>query len=402
MNRFLLLISLVFSFACGKTNNPQPAPDEGNEPPAPTIELPKLASTTLLSVSTTKATLKSKVENTGGASITERGICWAIHNNPTVNDSKASPNSVSGSGEFEVELTALEGGKTYYAKSFASNSKGRAYGPVFEFKTDSYEDAKMAVTSVLFYKLNSMEASSKIESTGGANVLEAGVCISHNQNPTINDTKVIASKIENESFKVDVKNLELGKSYFIRSYVTTVKGTFYGSQGSFQTYNKGKITVNYHNQSNIPADVFARLKAMADHGVRLLEEHTSIVKTVTIEYNTGVATADASLSGWMRWGSNVSYQKAGTFLHEFAHTIGAGTSSYWTNTLIKNGIYTGANANLALKKATNDPSAQLKGDSQHFWPYGINGAHEDTGRDSDYVITCLIIEGFKRDGVPIN
>ena len=386
--------------ACGKPSSS--TPEETKPPEENTINLPSLSGLTILNVSTTKATLRTKVENTGGASITERGICWATHNNPTVNDAKANPNSVSGTGEFEVELTNLEGGKTYYAKSFASNSKGRSYGPLFEFKTESYEDAKMGNTSVLFYKLNSMEASSKIESTGGANIVEAGICISNTQNPTVNDKKIVATKVENQSFKIDVESLELGKSYFIRSFVTTAKGTFYGSQGSFQTYNKGKITVNFHNQSNIPTEVYARLKAMADQGVRLLEEHTSIVKTVTIEYNTGVATADASLSGWMRWGSNVSYQKAGTFLHEFAHTIGAGTSPFWSNTLIKSGIYTGENANLALKKATSDSNAQLKGDTQHFWPYGINGAHEDTGRESDYIITCLIIEGFKRDGVPIN
>ena len=399
MIKFLLLI-IISLFGCSKSTSVPPEVVGDNK--EPTIVVPQMGSLTIVQVSTTKATLKSKVENTGGASITERGICWATHNNPTISDAKASPNSVSGAGDFEVELTNLEGGKKYYAKSYASNSKGRSYGQVFEFTTESYEDAKMGSTAVLFYKLNSMEASSKIESTGGANLVETGVCISNNPNPTVSDKKIIASKVENNSFKVDVENLELGKSFFIRSYVTTAKGTYYGSQGSFQTYNKGKITVNYHNQSNIPADVFARLKAMADHGVKLLEEHTSIVKTVTIEYNTGVQTADASLTGWMRWGSNVSYQKAGTFLHEFAHAIGAGTSNYWREILIKNGIYTGENANLALRKATNDLSAQVKGDAQHFWPYGINGAHEDTGRDSDYIITCLIIEGFKRDGVPIN
>lgn len=394
-----LLLIVISLFGCGKSSSVPPVKVDINEN---VIVLPKLGNLSIVQNSTTKATLKLKVENTGGASITERGICWATHNNPTISDAKASPNAVSGSGDFEVELTNLEGGKKYYAKSYASNSKGRSYGQVFEFTTETYEDAKIGNTKVLFYKLNSMEASSKIESTGGANVVEAGVCISNNPNPTVSDAKMIASKVENNSFKVDVENLELGKSFFIRSYVTTAKGTYYGSQGSFQTYNKGKITVNYHNQSNIPADVFTRLKAMADHGVKLLEEHTSIVKTVTIEYNTGVQTADASLSGWMRWGSNASYQKTGTFLHEFAHTIGAGTSNYWRETLIKNGIYTGENANLALRKATNDPNALLKGDAQHFWPYGINGAHEDTGRESDYIITSLIIEGFKRDGVPIN
>jgi hypothetical protein len=394
-----LLFIIISLFGCGKSSSVLPENVDNNEN---IIVVPTLGSLSIVQISTTKATIKSKVENTGGSSVTERGICWSTHSNPTVSDEKASPNSVSGTGEFEVELTNLEGGKTYYAKSYASNSKGRSYGQVFEFKTESYDDAKMGNTAVLFYKLNSMEASSKIESTGGANIVEAGVCISNNQNPTVSDKKIIAAKVENNSFKVDVENLDLGRSFFIRSYVTTVKGTYYGSQGSFQTYNKGKITVHYHNQSNIPVDVFARLKAMADHGVKLLEEYTSIVKTVTIEYNTGVQTADASLSGWMRWGSNTSYQKTGTFLHEFAHTIGAGTSNYWRETLIKNGIYTGENGNLALRKATNDPNAQLKGDAQHFWPYGINGAHEDTGRESDYIITSLIIEGFKRDGVPIN
>lgn len=396
----LLLLLLISFFGCGKSNSPSPSKEDN--PDEVTISAPLMGSISLVNTTTTKATLKSKVENTGGASVTVRGICWAMHNNPTISDSKASPNSVSGSGEFEVELTNLEGGKTYYAKSYASNSKGRAYGPIFEFKTDSYEDAKMSATSVVFYKLNSMEAAAKIEDSGGANVIEAGVCYSTTQNPTVDNNKIIAEKIENLAFKVDVTDLELNKNYFIRSYVKTSKGIYYGSQGAFQTYSKGKITVNFHNQSNIPADVFARLKAMADHGVKLLEEHTSIVKTVTIEYNTGVATADASLSGWMRWGSNVSYQKTGTFLHEFAHTIGAGTSNHWKQNLIQNGIYTGASANLALQKATKDSSAQLKGDALHFWPYGINGAHEDTGRESDYIITCLIIEGFKRDGVPIN
>lgn len=395
-----MFIGLIIC-GCAKSERAQPSKEEEKKEET-NLESPTLGTITVVNMSTIKATLKSNIEHNGGASVTERGICWALHNNPTFVDFKASPVSISGSGDFEVELNNLEGGKTYYAKSYASNRKGRSYGPIFEFKAENYDDAKMGATAVSFYKLNSIEATVKIETTGGADIKEAGICISTNQNPTVSDKKVKASKIENLSFKVDVEGLDLGKGYYLRSYVITPKGTYYGSQNSFQTYNKGKITVNFHNQSSIPKDVYDRLKMMADQGVRLLEEHTSIVKTVTIEYNTGVATADASISGWMRWGPNASYQKAGTFLHEFAHAVGAGTSTYWSNTLIKNGVYTGENANTALRKATNDPSAQLRGDAQHFWPYGINGAHEDTGKESDYIITALIIEGFKRDGIAIN
>lgn len=393
---FIVVLSLL---GCTKSESLNVVSE--TEKPVP-ISLPKLGNIAVVSLSTTQAILKTKVESSAGSSVTDRGICWALHNNPTIDDSKASPTVISGSGEYEVRLTNLEGGKVYYAKAYASNSKGRSYGPFFEFKVDSYNDAKMEATDILFYKLNSVELSSKIETSGGADIKEVGFCVSANHNPTVNDRKVVASNIENMRFKADVNNLELGKNYFVRSYIVTAKGTYYGSQREMQTYNKGKITVKFNDPSSIPTDVYERLKSMADFGVKILEEHTSIVKTVTIEYNPGVATADASLTGWMRWGSNTSYQKTGTFLHEFAHAIGAGTSDYWRNTLIKNGIYTGRNANLALQKAANDKSAQLKGDALHFWPYGINGAHEDTGLESDYIIIALIIEGFKRDGIAIN
>ncbi|GGH21390.1 hypothetical protein FAZ19_14980 [Sphingobacterium alkalisoli] len=389
---------LLFLFGCGKSPVNPPEQPEKEEP---VVLVPTLSAAIAGKVTTTKALLKTKIEHTGGASITERGICWATHNEPTVDDFKASPSTVSGSGEFEVELTNLIGGKKYYARAYASNSAGRAYGNALEFTTESYEDAKLSATSVIFYKLNSMQASAAIETDGGADVLEAGICFAETQNPTIDNQVAKAASITNGAFKVDVTNLGLGKTFYAKSYVKTAKGIFYGSQASFQTFTKGKITVKYHNQANIPAEVFTRLKAMADQGVKLLEEHTSIVKTVTIEYNTGVATADASFTGWMRWGSNASYQRAGTFLHEFSHAIGSGTTSYWTATLLKNGLYTGASANLALQKATNDPATYLRGDGQHWWPYGINGAHEDTGKESDYIVTTLILEGFKRDGIPV-
>ena len=41
----------------------------------------------------------------------------------------------------------------------------------------------------------------------------------------------------------------------------------------------------------------------------------------------------------------------------------------------------------------------MHGDSQHMWPYGINGAHEDSGTDLLYYGNALIIEGLHEDGV---
>ena len=398
--KILLFIGMIGMFTyCGKS---APAIEEVPLPETPSATRPVVTSPEIASLGTTQMVLKATVEHTGGALVTDRGICWSTHNTPTLEDNHGIPEKISGSGHFEVTLTGLEGGVVYYARAYAVNSVGTTYSKALEFTTEQYEDAKVSAAQITFYNLHSMQAVAEITETGGAAVEEVGFCYAESTDPTVDDQIVQAENVTNNCFVVDITDLVLDRHYYIRSYVKTAKGVFYGGQQAFQTYPKGKITVNYHNQESIPADVLSRLKEMAEHGVRLLEEHTTIVKTITIEYNPGVPTADASISGWMRWGSNVNYQRTGTFLHEFSHTIGTGQSSMWTNTLIQNGIYTGKSANLALQKATNDTSAQLRGDVQHWWPYGINGAHEDTGRESDYIITTLILEGFKRDGIPIN
>ncbi|WP_153825482.1 hypothetical protein [Niastella caeni] len=49
---------------------------------------------------------------------------------------------------------------------------------------------------------------------------------------------------------------------------------------------------------------------------------------------------------------------------------------------------------------TRTPAEALKGDNLHFWPYGINGAHEDNGQEMLYITNVLIMQGMKKDGLP--
>ena len=395
----LLLASILF-LNCGKEKTVTSENPNESSTPTNEISLPEVKTLEVTDVSSSKAQIIAQVVSHGGNAVTQRGFCYATHSDPTIEDKIVSPNVFAGNGNFKGDIIGLIGGTKYYVRGFAKNAKGVAYGEVKEFTADTYSNAEISQASLTFYTMQDVQAKASITNSGGAEVIEAGICYSTKTAPTVNDNVVRPSEIVNNTFNVDLTGLNLGTSYYVRSYVKTLKGTFYGSQTTLQTYTKGKITVNYYNQSAIPTDVMNRFQTMVAKAVSILEEHTSIVKTVTIEYNTGVATADATLAGWIRFGSNSSYQRAGTFLHEFAHAIGGGTSTFWT-TIMKSGVYTGANATLALRRAAGDNSLILKGDSQHFWPYGINGANEDTGLDSDYIITALIIEGFKRDGAPI-
>jgi len=85
--------------------------------------------------STTSVTLNGYVIEDGGADVTSRGIAWASFYNPTTDDH--SETSGTGMGEFTVTLDGLTEGATYYARTFAINSAGTAYGNCISFVAQS-------------------------------------------------------------------------------------------------------------------------------------------------------------------------------------------------------------------------------------------------------------------------
>jgi hypothetical protein len=68
----------------------------------------------------------------GGADVTERGIVWGIIYNPTKEENVVV--SGSGKGEFTVSLSILGEGQTFYARAYAINSVGIAYGNVVQLQ----------------------------------------------------------------------------------------------------------------------------------------------------------------------------------------------------------------------------------------------------------------------------
>ena len=74
------------------------------------------------------------VTSDGGATVTERGICWSTTTNPTINHNHVSSDD-SGLGSFTAKMTELSANTTYYVKAYAKNSAGVAYGNQKSFKT---------------------------------------------------------------------------------------------------------------------------------------------------------------------------------------------------------------------------------------------------------------------------
>ncbi len=143
-------------------------------------------------------------------------------------------------------------------------------------------------------------------------------------------------------------------------------------------------------------DAYKRIKIAMDSAIYLYNRYTTFTKVIKVNYAPSVPTANGSINGTINFGSGRQYMKVQTAMHEMSHTMGVGTTGRWTNTLIVNGLYTGANAIAELKKI--DPTAILEGGAQHFWPGGLNYS-QSTDTEADLIIHCRLVNAMKADGL---
>jgi Protein of unknown function (DUF1566) len=110
--------------------------------------IPVLTTTLLTAITKNSAIGGGNISSDGGATITNRGICWSKLPNPTILDSKTSDGT--GTGSYSSTLTGLSLYTTYYVKAYATNSVGTAYGSEIGFNTlglsigDNYQGGKVA------------------------------------------------------------------------------------------------------------------------------------------------------------------------------------------------------------------------------------------------------------------
>jgi len=77
----------------------------------------------------------------GGATITERGVCWSAIQNPTVLDFKKADGT--GIGSFTASITSLTPLTTYYVRSYAVNNTGTYYGDQIAVTTSDEDPTKV-------------------------------------------------------------------------------------------------------------------------------------------------------------------------------------------------------------------------------------------------------------------
>ncbi|MFC3335115.1 hypothetical protein [Flavobacterium palustre] len=390
---FLLLLFVICSCSSGSSSE-----IVETEEPDNLGELATLKTNEAEEIAAKQAVVWGVLQDNGGTSVFERGVCYGTTANPVYEGTKKIASVTKGSGEFKAELANLEGGTLYYARAYVVNKKGVAYGNQISFKTKDAASPLLVLGTIKVAGAHDLFFDVELKEQGDLIIQEIGLVYNTVKEPTVANNKIARSTVESK-FKQRISSLTPETLYYVRPYAATPSKVLYGEEFVISTIKKGNFTYSF-NQNGADAATVTRIKAAFDLATTYYNNFTSIVKHVTVNYSPGTPTADANFSGWINMGANSSYQKAGTAMHEMAHAVGVGQHSKYTE-LMKT-TWQGKRANEILQMMTNNPAAVVKGDGMHFWPYGVNGAHEDDGSDFLYMMNALILQGMKTDGLPSN
>lgn len=271
----------------------------------------------------------------------------------------------------------------------------------------SVVDAQPIVTTDTRFARGATMAFGRIKSAvpnGGPSIKKRGLCIAENPNPTVDD--IISTKqISNSGAIYYFENLKPATKYYMRAYATNNDNvTGYGEVIKFYTLPMGAVTYSYNNGGS--AEQNTRINNALTQACDIFCNLTSIKKHFNVGYGSGTPTADCNYQDtpWMNVGPNTSYQRTGTIMHEMQHGLGViSYSTQWSGNILRSGNGTGQwlgdRVSAFLDFWNNATGSHLNGDTQHMWPYGVNGAQEDDGSLKTYYANAMIGQALGEDGL---
>ena len=298
----------------------------GNQQTFTTLALaPTMATTaTATSITSTTAISGGNVTNDGGATITERGVCYGTTTSPTTANSKII-DPAPGVGVFISNLSGLTPNTLYYVRAYAINSIGTTYGAQIQFY------ALPTVTT------NAISTSTPTTALGGGNVTSTGtvtargVCWSTLTGPTVALTTKTNDGTAAGAFTSNLTGLTANTLYYVRAYATNSYGTSYGTEVTFTTPFITTASVCTVTQTT----AISGGSISAATGLNITERGV-VYSTVT-----GPTTADSKVTdpsgGTGAYISNLSGLTNGVTYYIRAYCINNGTTVYANELSFKTG-----------------------------------------------------------------
>lgn len=219
---FIGVATLVLCFVACKKSTP------------PTVKIYDNA----ISVSYTSANVTGEVTDEGGTPVSDRGFIYGKRGEARQDTLYCG----NGAGEFPTRLTNLEPNTTYNCSAFARNDGGMGYSGKATFTTLPMAQSDVTTNDPMEVAQTHAICGGFVNSDGGSDVMERGVCWATSANPTTNDSHLNNGTGTGE-FSINVTGLMANTTYHVRAYAVNSKGTSYGDDVTFETLDYTTPTV---------------------------------------------------------------------------------------------------------------------------------------------------------------
>ena len=190
-------------------------------------------------ISQNSAYLTGYIGSGGGGNISAKGIVYSNSTTSPTLTNAMSVNSGSGTGNLSATLNGLSPNTTYYARVYATNESGTAYGNYTSFTTSQSLTAPTGVSTYSVTALGSsyVTLNGYITTAGGSTITERGFVYSSSySSPTLSTgAKVNVTGNSVGAVSKSISGLNRYTTYYVRAFATNAYGTTYGSSISFYT-----------------------------------------------------------------------------------------------------------------------------------------------------------------------
>lgn len=237
--------------------------------PFENINLPEVETLELTDMTPHSFVCKCNVLSQGASEITERGVCWST-NIPTIDDHREKSGTGEGVYSCTVSSNTFDFNTTiYYARAYAINKYGAAYGDIIEINsTKLAEFMALKLPTVETIDLTAMTSNSftckcNVKSKGAAIVTERGLCWSTSI-PTIDHNREKAGGGEGEYLcTVTAATLNFSTTtYYARAYAINEYGVSYGEPVEINSSRLGYFSLPTMNYGGYTYHIHPDLGAM--------------------------------------------------------------------------------------------------------------------------------------------
>ena len=202
------------------------------------LNTPSVTTSAVSGITRTTATSGGNVTADGGSAVTARGVCWSTSKYPTINDSKTTDGT--GTGSFTSAITGLTADTKYYVRAYATNALGTFYGDTVSFTTIAavIPTVELIVATPNPFTETEIQiiAEGQILSDGGAEVTATGICWGTEPGLSIQASSMSLGNLVQDPYFIAYTSgsLEDCTDYYVRLYATNSVGTGYSEEISLK------------------------------------------------------------------------------------------------------------------------------------------------------------------------